>query len=227
MAQIYAVSINSFPLQRLNELLHYVPGCERLTRYVHAEDRIRSLLGQMLIRKLVADAASIPFLHISFIAGPYGKPALANGDLQPNFNLSHSGEWVLCAISDAPIGVDVEQIATADLAMAKQFFAPAEYRFIAGAPDARLQHERFFAVWTAKESYIKAVGMGLSLPLDSFTTVADGRLITEGVIDGQRWHFASYALSPNYAVALCSASDKLPSHIVHMKLDALLQSCQE
>ncbi len=227
MLQIYAVSIKSFPLSRLEELLHHIPGCERLLKYVKAEDRIRGLIGQMLIRKLASDASSVPFREISFAAGPYGKPSIADAAIRLDYNISHSGEWVVCAISDAPVGIDVEQITKADLDTAKHFFAPAEYAFIVDAKDAVRQQERFFSVWTAKESYIKALGMGLSHPLDSFSTVADGKIITESVIDGRRWHFATFRLDGNYPVAVCSAASLAAEQVVFIEPDALIRRCFE
>lgn len=104
-----------------------------------------------------------------FECGAYGKSALVN---LPGvvFNLSHSGTMALCAVAGGgEIGVDVEQcreIGGDD--MAKRFFSAAECRVLESLT-AEQKMEGFFSCWTRKEAYIKAKGMGLSLPLDAFS----------------------------------------------------------
>ena len=107
-----------------------------------------------------------------------GKPFLANHP-EWHFSLSHSGDFAVCALDDAPIGVDIEQIRTIDAArLAKRVF---------GITDP-ITPEAVFALWTKRESYLKAIGVGLN------------GLHTE---PDDRWHFQIYSLA-GYSLTVCS-----------------------
>ena len=97
--------------------------------------------------------------------GEYGKPCFP---ALPgfHFSLSHSGSMALCAVSDRALGCDIEQIRGDRLRLAARFFHPQEYAWLLALPEEERQ-EGFFRLWTSKESFIKAIGRGLSLPLDS------------------------------------------------------------
>ncbi len=106
----------------------------------------------------------------------YGKPYLT-GTEQLFFNLSHSGSYAAAVFSDEPVGIDVERVRPADLALAKRFFAAEEYAALRAVSDerdmgGRLDRE-FIRLWTRKESYIKAVGEGMHLPLADFSVLAE------------------------------------------------------
>lgn len=106
----------------------------------------------------------------------YGKPYLT-GTEQLFFNLSHSGSYAAAVFSDEPVGIDVERVRPADMALAKRFFAAEEYAALRAVSDerdmgGRLDRE-FIRLWTRKESYIKAVGEGMHLPLADFSVLAE------------------------------------------------------
>jgi 4'-phosphopantetheinyl transferase len=105
-----------------------------------------------------------------FEQNQYGKPAISdqNGRYRVKFNLAHTDGLVTLAITpEQDIGVDVEHtdrsISVSDIA--DRYFSEQERSELSHLPDNR-KSERFFELWTLKESYIKALGMGLSLPLD-------------------------------------------------------------
>jgi len=128
-------------------------------RYVAARAALRLQLGDFLN----ADANSLTFKYTS-----HDKPFLEHSGIE--FNLTHSGDWVLFAFSRAgEIGVDIEHIRPiADMAdVAKQNFTRSEYSGWEALPHAD-RIEAFYRCWTRKESFIKAIGEGLSYPLDSF-----------------------------------------------------------
>src|SRR5207248_1406414 len=111
---------------------------------------------------------------IAFDYGPSKKPKLAHhtrSEATPfSFNVSHSGDLALIAFASLPdVGIDVEAIrpdfATSEIA--ERFFSPGEVENLLALPVPE-QTEAFFQCWTRKEAYIKAVGEGLSIPLDSF-----------------------------------------------------------
>lgn len=109
------------------------------------------------------------------------------------FNLSHSGPYGVCAISGAPVGVDVELIRPLRREVAKRFFTALEQGWLERHPP-----EEFFRLWTRKESFSKALGKGLTLPMDSFS-VLDEVLYR----DGTAWYFSSYPVEEGY-LTLCA-----------------------
>jgi 4'-phosphopantetheinyl transferase len=132
--------------------------------FVAARGILRSVLGQYLN---CAPSA------VSFAYGEHGKPRIADGQAAGGlqFNLSHSGQHLAVAIAHQhAIGVDIELICPGrDIqALAKRFFAPQEARALAALSPAE-RPLAFFACWTRKEAFLKALGDGLSRPLRSFT----------------------------------------------------------
>jgi len=150
-------------------LLRYVSEekRERINRFYRFDDAQRTLLGDVLARYAICKRLGISNRDLHFSANRYGKPIL----LEPNgihFNISHSGNWVVCAVDDAAVGTDVELIKPIDFKIAENFFAEEEYISLISQPE-EMRMKYFYKIWTLKESYIKMEGKGLSIPLDSFT----------------------------------------------------------
>lgn len=124
------------------------------------------------MRTIMAQYTDTPPAELQFSYDKYGKPALNTPAVEDHlhFNLSHSGELALLAVTGiAPVGVDIEYAGPFDNMpdVAERFFSPAEYRAWSELPT----HERtqgFYHCWTRKEAVIKALGLGLSAPLDAF-----------------------------------------------------------
>ncbi|MFJ7919612.1 4'-phosphopantetheinyl transferase family protein [Lysinibacillus fusiformis] len=154
------------------ELLRYVSPekSEKIIRYYSNEDASRSLLGDLLIRFFISKKLSVRNEEIAFQLNPYGKPFLIKPTTAIYFNLSHSDNWIVCAIDSNPIGVDVEKIKLIDLDVAKRFFTSEEYKTLYNQPK-EFQLTYFYKLWTLKESYIKYIGEGMSIALDSFSVV--------------------------------------------------------
>ncbi|WP_438433201.1 4'-phosphopantetheinyl transferase family protein [Gorillibacterium sp. sgz500922] len=184
-------------------LLHWTSPAKqsRIRCFRRREDAWRSLLADIGIRTSLSRQLNIPLGRIEFEVNPYGKPALRdNGEL--HFNASHSGEWVVWATAGQPVGIDIEQIRSIELDIARRFFSADEYRDLLSR-DSRDQLSYFYDLWTLKESYIKAVGRGLSLPLNSFSCGLDeeGRARAGTNTDG--WHFKQYRIDGNYKLSVC------------------------
>jgi 4'-phosphopantetheinyl transferase len=146
---------------------------DRFLAEAHRVDFVvaRGVLRQLLSRYLDADPRAVSFTY-----GPYGKPALASteeGSTDITFNVSHTAGLALYAIARRRrIGVDVERIVPVDCdALARDFFSADEQGVIHALPPAR-KFAAFFKCWTGKEALVKAIGEGLSLPLDTFTVSA-------------------------------------------------------
>ncbi|MFC5704207.1 4'-phosphopantetheinyl transferase family protein [Cohnella faecalis] len=228
MAQLFAVKISSFPIERLPGLLSLLPHekAERLRKFIRREDLIRGLLGDLLVRRLASDKLKYPPEALRFGTNSYGKPYVSYPEKASAFhyNLSHSGEWVVCAIDDEPVGVDIEKIDSADIAIADRFFSPEEVGCLRMERDELSRQLLFYGIWTAKESYVKAIGSGLSKPLDSFSVVFSERLGGTGIIDGEQWHLRQYPLDPGYVLTSCAKSRMSAEAVDIVDLERLLDS---
>lgn len=139
---------------------------ERLSRTRPEEKRRQSIGAELLLnhaaRMYVPDVA----LPLDIVCGRDGKPRLA--DRRFFFSLSHSGEYAAAAVADTEVGLDIQMLSHGDKRLIKRFFAPDEQEHIlrSGSPDAA-----FTELWCKKESYVKALGMGLGIGLASFSVM--------------------------------------------------------
>ena len=181
---------------------------DRAARFHFDRHRGRFIASRVALRDLLARELGCSPATLEFQAGPHGKPTLAGDPL--HFNLSRSEDLCLIAIADAPVGVDVE-FRREDpylLRVARRFFSETEVEELRGlAEDEQLP--AFFRIWSRKEAYIKALGLGLSLPLDSFDVSlepgAGARLVATRHEPGAlgRWTLRELDVQPDYAAALC------------------------
>jgi 4'-phosphopantetheinyl transferase len=147
-------------------------------RFRFAIDRHDCLVTRALVRTTLSRYAPVHPAAWRFDLNQYGRPHLAPGQCDPDlrFNLSHTRGLIACAVTIGhEIGCDVESLRRSGetVAIADRYFSPAEVGALRALPEEQ-QRERFFAYWTLKESYIKARGMGLALPLDQFSLLLDG-----------------------------------------------------
>lgn len=147
----------------------------RANRFHFARDKNRYVVARAVLRLLIGRYLSQPPEQISFTYSEYGKPAIPGQRLQ--FNVSHSGGLAMMAFClDAEVGIDVEKKRplTDGEQIAERFFSASEVAVFKSLSDAQ-RNEAFFNCWTRKEAYIKAIGEGLSCPLDVFdVTLAPG-----------------------------------------------------
>jgi 4'-phosphopantetheinyl transferase len=199
-------------LARYRELLTDAER-ERVDRFRFEKDRHRALVTRALVRTVLSRYIDLDPMEWSFGENEHGRPHITNtmaGADALFFNLSHTTDLIVLAIGARQIGIDTEYLerknATADIA--NRYFAPSEVAELVQLP-AAAQRERFFQYWTLKESYIKARGMGLALPLDGFafslqTAGRIGFAVEPAVNDvAERWRFWLYQESPHHLIALC------------------------
>jgi len=139
--------------------------------YFH-KHRHQYLVTRALIRTLLSLYDDIPPERWEFSKNQYGKPEIAGGisSLPIRFNLSHTDGLILCGIIlNRDIGVDAENLERNKdgLSIAERYLSRREVQELHQQPET-FQKQRFFKYWTLKEAYIKARGMGLSLPLGKF-----------------------------------------------------------
>ncbi len=185
----------------------------RARRFKFEIHRRRFVAGRGVLRALLGDYLGVAPERLAFTYGERGKPDLAPSLQTPRplfFNLSHSHELALVGVTRArEVGVDVEHLKPMSdlLRIAERFFAPEETAALLGLPAT--EHERaFFRCWTRKEAYLKAVGVGLAAPLDSFlVTLAPGEAarmlsLRGDAAAGERWRLAHLEPAAGYLGAV-------------------------
>ena len=183
-------------------------------RFHFEKHRHQYLLTRATIRTLLSRYhPTIPPEGWRFKKNEYGRPYLDHGDDTPQFlfNLTHTEGLIVCAIvKGREIGVDAEDIQRGgDLVpIADRFFSPSEVQDLHKLPES--EHiERFFDYWTLKESYIKARGMGLSIPLEQFSFHFGGSPDIRVTVDPAqndppgKWQFRQWRIGDRYKIALC------------------------
>jgi 4'-phosphopantetheinyl transferase len=185
----------------------------RADRFAFPQNRRQYTVGRGALRAILAAYLDTTPTAVPIRYTPQGKPYLASSASDLRFNLSHSGELALIAVTRGrEVGVDVEQVdARGDLekrlALARRFFSLAEVAALESLPAAS-QTGAFYACWTRKEAYLKARGGGLLLPLDSFdVSLRPGEppalLATrDDPAQAARWSLLALDPGPGYAAAL-------------------------
>ena len=171
MSNIFAVNISSLndrDCRRMYDLLDRVRQ-RRADRYLRREDRMRCVVAGALLRFVAIQTLGMGEFGLEY--SPLGKPML-NNHPDFHFNLSHSGQWVVIAYDSHPVGIDVEQMLwdSGKENIVRKFFTPDEQAYVFDElwPG---RAERFYEIWTAKEGYLKYLGVGLQKRLDSFSVL--------------------------------------------------------
>jgi 4'-phosphopantetheinyl transferase len=141
---------------------------ERAARFYFPIHRQHFIACRGMLREILAGYLEMAPAAVRFSYNAYGKPAVL--DSHCRFNVSHSGGWALFAVTEGrEVGIDIERIEArvAQEQIPERFFSAWEVAQLRALP-VEQQTEAFFRCWTRKEAYIKARGLGLSLPLDSF-----------------------------------------------------------
>ena len=176
MAEVYVLHVrDDLHEDAFNRLMSYVDAEKqnRILAFHFFRDRQLSLFADILIRYLVSKKLQIPNGEMSFSRLENGKPYLC-GQEHFHYNLSHTKGYVVCAVHDREVGVDVENIGRYDADLAQRIFHPEEMKVLREQPEAD-HAATFYDIWTKKESYVKLLGDGLRLPLKSFSVYAPER----------------------------------------------------
>ena len=143
------------------------------------------------------------------------KPYLRN-DKNFHFNCAHSGQWVVCAVDDAPVGIDIERVKSVDFDIAKRFFSDEEYNTLMNVHKSeRTAH--FFRFWTLKESYLKAIGKGLRQSLGSFTIRYLEKNNIQLILNNEKVKnifFKIYEIDSQYALSVCASTPRFADAVV-------------
>ena len=199
---------------------------ETAARFLFERDRRQYLVAHTLVRRALALEAGLAEAELVIWRSSRGRPflqplpgGLPRGGAHLDFNLSHAGGYSLLGIVRRQrIGVDVEGLdrEPRGLETILTTFAPEEQRWAGGASSTRQWDRRVLRLWTLKEAYTKARGLGLGLPFDEFSfTLADdsGVLAFRPPADdlAGRWRFLELEPLPDVLVAVAVPADDSPA----------------
>ncbi len=185
---------------------------EKAFNFRRWQDRQSYLLGKLItwhgLKRYNYEDDCLNRLQVN----PYGKPSI---DQNIFFNLSHSGQFVVCAFYTAETGIDIEKIEPTDIEDFRDIFTHQEKAYLDRSATPLTD---FYRIWTLKESVIKAEGKGLSIPLQQLN-VLNGEMVQ---LRNRNWYMKEINLSPGYCCSL--ASKKRPSSILIEKLNLKVAS---
>jgi 4'-phosphopantetheinyl transferase len=226
------VEIYSFKINNENEELFYsdlkplisIKRQDIIKRFRKVDDAKRSILSEILIRMIIMKRFKLKNEEINFNSNCYGKPFF-NGVEDFHYNISHSGDWIICAINNMEIGIDIEKIQPVDFEIAEQFFSKEEYYDLMRKKDMD-RIEYFYELWTLKESYIKAIGKGLSIPLNSFSLSVENKIITldNKNKENKDFYFKQYNIDSNYKMAVCCYKEEFCIDVTQFTVE---DQCQQ
>lgn len=168
MLKVYDLKLSDFIGYTDDFFLPYVSEetQKAVKRYKSEQVRRTKLLGETMTRQLLGSHFGLDAGHCRIVKGEHGKPYV-EGVENVCFNLSHSGDFIVCAISDREIGIDIERMGKVRMGVARRFYHPGEVGLLESL-NGDSQADLFFRYWSVKESFLKYTGSGLSSPLSGF-----------------------------------------------------------
>lgn len=226
--EIYAININFIDELDYHCMKEYLSTetIEKIEKFKFFNDKLRSVVSEILVRILISKRHNISNNHIKIKKNDYGKPYSDNYDTY--FNISHSGHWVVVAIDNEDIGIDIEDSnAKIDYeSLISGIFKKEEQNYIKYYSRKCGKH-RFYKLWTLKESYVKLIGKGLSIPLDSF--------LLEYGEDDMHWKtksdfyngyvkYKNYYIDNSYIISVCTTKNSFPNIIKEVDMGFVYES---
>ena len=203
----------------------------REQRFHFKADRDRFLTTRTLVRTVLSRYESVDPKDWAFTTNAYGRPEIDisnTGTADLCFNVSHTAGLIVLGVTRGrALGVDVENVRArvSPLDVVKQVFSTKELAALECLPKEQ-QPDRFFQYWTFKESYIKARGMGVSIPLDGFSIqlgqdgLVDLKIAPELRDDPARWQF--WQMWPGRAFVLAICAERVPGRVSTVSLRTML-----
>lgn len=222
MIEIHTVRVPQYIGSRLFRQLLLLVSKEkrhRIEKYIRVHDKYRTLIGDLLVRFLIRSKCDMENEDITFTYNSFGKPYLLN-PVGFFFNVSHSSNWVVCITHDHEVGVDIEKVQPIDIAIFERFFTVEEYHNII-IKNKIEQLSSFYELWTIKESFVKMIGKGLSIPLNSFCIKNNKILGTQQPYIDFSVHFKQYVIDSGYIVSGCAMDDSFPDKIEIVSFSSL------
>jgi len=177
----------------------------RICNMLKTEDKNRSLYAEMLLRTELCFRLGLKNVDLSFCYDRNNKPSVSNDD-KIHFSISHSGEYIVVAFDDHPLGVDVEAVKDfSAVRIANHFFTSNEIEELKKTSGYDL-NKKFCELWTRKECYGKLTGLGLLLPLDSYSFIKIEPTVYS-VLDKEdekkQYYCTTHSINDDYIISAC------------------------
>ena len=211
----------------LEELLDFL-GPELQTKVItfkRPQRKLIALFSSLLVRWIFDQKGLLNKSPFTYAYGKHGKPFIE--DLpEVKFNVSHSGQWVVCAVSTDEIGIDIEKEESIDMNAISHILSEEEKTKIqATNPDLRTS--LFYGIWTVKESYLKALGGGLYEEIDlknlSVQFKDDQPILKLGTEKIVNWNFYRFVIESNYSMTVCCRSKNFKKGVTFVKIDDIIK----
>ena len=188
-------NINSFNIEDINSFYNEIPQIKinKICKIKNYEAKIRSIVGEMNLKELL-EKNNVPYNSLDYYINAYGKPYLKNNKIF--FNISHSFDYVVTAISNNEIGIDIEKIRKTPINVINQFATKREKEYILSSNDNI--EERIFKIYTLKEAYFKMLGTNLNNILEvefiikNDTIYCNDRNVKAGFISDLKGYIIAY-----------------------------------
>lgn len=173
---LWVLKFSEYPFDKIQyEKLLDDSEIERMNNFKFDKDKKTYAITRSTLRVLLSRYIDIEPTDVTFYCNDYGKPFLGNANKDIQFNVSHSGNYGLIAITEkSPVGVDIEKINPdfASIEIAKKYYSQTENELL-NNENSKDKIKVFFNIWSRKEAYIKCFGEGLSIPLNEFSISTD------------------------------------------------------
>ena len=173
---------------------------DRVLQIRPIRERCLSLCGSLLLLDALREYG---IQDPVFSYGEQGKPFLSDFS-EIHFNISHAGDYAVCAVSDRPVGCDIERIKPYRTQLSERVLSHEEKLLLSEQKEESGMETVFFRFWTLKESFLKALGCGISVPLPSVSFDLTGETpVVSQTITGDDYFFHEYEDLPGYRCSLC------------------------
>ena len=210
MVKVYVANVSELPDPKDNP--EHLKGLsdvrvKKIMRCRQTKDRKQSLGAGLLLTQCLKeyriDTESIRY-------GEHGKPEVEG----ICFNLSHSQDMVVCAVSGMPVGCDIEKIGELKEGIAERFFTKNEVKYLERF-QGNEKRDEFYRLWTMKESYMKMTGEGMSLSLDCFEFIIEDRIkvFREAILE--ECYLEEYMI-PGYKLTVCAKENEFVSEVKYV-----------
>lgn len=199
----YAVNISDISFAELEPFCSLLSRYkqEKAAKYIFDADKIRCVAGELMLRYIVTADYGVDNEDICITCTDTGKPYFIGHAANIYFNISHSHDFVVCAVGDFPVGIDVEHVKDKEAGLASYVLSESENLTWSRLPEEVRNHE-FYRYWTIKESYSKYVGQGLGIEFSEITAVNVSDNLWK-IIQDEKSYIMSQKLSDLDYLAVC------------------------
>lgn len=169
---------------------------EKANRLKVTADKLRCVGAGLIIEHIKKEYN----IKNELVTDKYGKPYFKDEDIK--FNISHSGMFVIAAVTKSEVGIDIQKIKDDKHRIAERHFLESECAYINEIDDELVKQQRFCEIWTVKEAYLKYDGIGLRKPLNSFEVkIEDGN---KKIAEHDELMIAQFKMNDKYVVSICT-----------------------